>query len=137
MRRLSRLYPRRWRKRYGAEFEALIEELPATPGNLLDVAFGAVRAHLAESRRYAATVLFFGMLFLITQMAQLLVLMLVSVVMTPPGHFPVFDLRIGRLDFYHADHQGRSFGVGLGAGSALLSVLLALGGAAYRARLAR
>lgn len=137
MRHISRLYPRRWRRRYGTEFEALIEELPTTPGNLVDVAAGAFRAHLAEWRRYAEGLAFLVTTFLIAQMVQLMVLMLVSALLTTPGHFPIFDLRIGSLDFYNAWHHDLSFGLGLGPGTALVSALLALTTLVCRARLAR
>jgi hypothetical protein len=43
---LSALYPRRWRERYGAEFEALLEEHGISPLTLLDVAMSALVAHL-------------------------------------------------------------------------------------------
>jgi len=140
MRHLSRLYPRRWRRRYGAEFEALIEELPTTPRNLLDVASGAFSAHLAEGRHYAAGLVLAVAIFLIAQLMQLIVLMLVMLVsglLTTPGHFPVFDLRIGSLDFYNAWQHDRSYGVGLGSGTALISALIASTSLVYRARLAR
>jgi hypothetical protein len=41
-RRLARLYPRRWRERYGSEFDALLEDMNLT---FLDV-FGVVRSAL-------------------------------------------------------------------------------------------
>jgi len=43
---LVRLYPRPWRARYGAEFEALLEESLGTPLDVLDVFLGALEAHL-------------------------------------------------------------------------------------------
>jgi hypothetical protein len=43
---LVRLYPRAWRERYGEEYLALLEELPASPRVLLDALFGAADAHL-------------------------------------------------------------------------------------------
>ena len=48
MRRLLWLYPRRWRRRYGAEMEALLEEMPPTPGNLLDLLRGAFDARVRD-----------------------------------------------------------------------------------------
>jgi hypothetical protein len=137
MRHLSRLYPKRWRRRYGAEFEALIEELPTTPSNLLDVASGAFHAHLAESWHYAKTLLVLVCLVLIVQMAQLLVVMGVSLALTTHGGFPTFDLRFGSLDFYYAWQHDQSFAVGLGPGSAMVSGLAGLIGIACRARFAR
>jgi hypothetical protein len=43
---LTRLYPLSWRNRYGAEFEALLEECLHSPLDVLDVIFGAFDAHL-------------------------------------------------------------------------------------------
>jgi hypothetical protein len=43
---LLRLYPRRWRERYGDEFLALLEQHPVTAAVALDVALGALDAHL-------------------------------------------------------------------------------------------
>ena len=39
------LYPRAWRRRYGDEFEALLEQRALTPAAALDVIRGAVDAH--------------------------------------------------------------------------------------------
>lgn len=44
-RTLLRLYPRAWRKCYGDEFAALLEETPLSLGNLADVLVGALDAH--------------------------------------------------------------------------------------------
>ncbi len=43
---LLRLYPARWRDRYGDEFEALLTERPLGPFDVADVLLGAVDAHL-------------------------------------------------------------------------------------------
>jgi hypothetical protein len=43
---LLRLYPRRWRERYGDEFLAMLEQQPVTASVVLDVALGALDAHL-------------------------------------------------------------------------------------------
>lgn len=45
MRFLLRLYPRRWRERYGDEVEALLDETPGEPRRTVDLARGAVDAH--------------------------------------------------------------------------------------------
>ena len=42
----SRLYPSRWRRRYGAEFDALLEDTRPTLKNALDVAWGALEMHM-------------------------------------------------------------------------------------------
>ncbi len=43
---LLRLYPARWRERYGEEFAAVLASQRASPGLVLDVLGGAVDAHL-------------------------------------------------------------------------------------------
>ena len=48
---LARLYPRAWRRRYGAEFAALLEQQSFTPGLVLDVARGALDAHRMARRQ--------------------------------------------------------------------------------------
>jgi hypothetical protein len=47
---LVRLYPPSWRARYGDEFEALLEECLHSPLDILDVALGALDAHLGITR---------------------------------------------------------------------------------------
>ena len=42
---LIRLYPRRWRERYGEEYEALLDAVPPSPRSIADVVRGAVVAH--------------------------------------------------------------------------------------------
>lgn len=46
MRWLLWLYPRRWRRRYRPEMEALLDEMPPTPRNVLDLLGGALDARL-------------------------------------------------------------------------------------------
>jgi ribosomal protein L37AE/L43A len=48
---LVRLYPGDWRRRYGAEFIALLERQPITPRSLLDVVRGALDAHRGAWRQ--------------------------------------------------------------------------------------
>jgi hypothetical protein len=43
---LVRCYPAKWRARYGAEFEALLEERPLGPLDLADILLGALDAQL-------------------------------------------------------------------------------------------
>lgn len=45
---LVHLYPARWRQRYGAEFSALIEDVPFSLSVLVDVCSNVLRAQLAE-----------------------------------------------------------------------------------------
>jgi hypothetical protein len=46
MKALLRLYPRRWRERYGEEFALVLRATPPGPGTVLDVVRGALDAHL-------------------------------------------------------------------------------------------
>ena len=46
MKMLLALYPGPWRRRYGAEFGAVLDEQRSSPGLLLDIVLGAVDAHL-------------------------------------------------------------------------------------------
>lgn len=48
---LVRLYPKAWRRRYGAEFAAVLSQRRLTPGEILDIALGALDAHERERRR--------------------------------------------------------------------------------------
>ena len=43
---LLRLYPARWRARYGPEFAAVLDERPLGPFDVADVVLGAIDAHL-------------------------------------------------------------------------------------------
>jgi hypothetical protein len=45
-----RLYPRSWRKRYGHEMEALLDDVPGAIGVGLDLALGAAAAYAAVIR---------------------------------------------------------------------------------------
>jgi hypothetical protein len=47
-RTLIRLYPRRWRERYGEEFEALVADRPLGARQVLDILFGALDARLVS-----------------------------------------------------------------------------------------
>lgn len=46
MKRILRLYPSAWRRRYGEELTDLLEELPATPSTTLDLLRGAATLHM-------------------------------------------------------------------------------------------
>jgi hypothetical protein len=50
------LYPLAWRRRYGAEMEALVEDSGASPRAVADLARGAVRAHLRPGSATVGTV---------------------------------------------------------------------------------
>ena len=45
---LARLYPSSWRKRYGAEYEALLEDVALKPLDSVDVTWGAMKMHLGS-----------------------------------------------------------------------------------------
>jgi hypothetical protein len=47
---LLRLYPRRWRQRYGEEFELFLRATPPGAGVVFDVVRGAVDAHVRGMR---------------------------------------------------------------------------------------
>jgi hypothetical protein len=72
---LVRLYPARWRARYGDELEALIEDSPASGWNLLNVLSGAIRMQLLSWTLWKAaailtvlgTVIGLGMSFALPQ----------------------------------------------------------------------
>ena len=49
-RRLTRLYPRAWRQRYGEEFEALLEAGPSDLRTLANSIFSAVHEHISPSQ---------------------------------------------------------------------------------------
>ena len=49
-RRLTRLYPFRWRLRYGDEFTAVLEEFPLTLSLLADIAYHAGIAQMDAGR---------------------------------------------------------------------------------------
>ncbi|MEJ7696441.1 MAG: hypothetical protein WKF78_07465 [Candidatus Limnocylindrales bacterium] len=48
---LIRLFPAGWRRRYGDEFEALLEERPLGPFDVADVVLAAIDAHLHRRGR--------------------------------------------------------------------------------------
>ena len=78
MKLLLRLYPRRWRARYGREFEALLNDSGMTPAQVLDVIGGALDARIPHG----------GM-----EMRRLL----------PWGVLAVCDVAIGWMNFHATD----------------------------------
>lgn len=46
MKRIVRLYPSAWRRRYGAELSDLLDEMPSTPATTLDLLRGAFTLHM-------------------------------------------------------------------------------------------
>ena len=53
---LARLYPLSWRTRYGAEYEALLEEASPRPRDAFDVFWGAIKMQMT-AQRFARIVL--------------------------------------------------------------------------------
>ena len=51
---LLRLFPRAWRERYGDEFLALVDDRSLGVTEIVDVALGALDAHLTSTTRAAA-----------------------------------------------------------------------------------
>jgi hypothetical protein len=49
----AKLYPRRWRQRYGAEFDALMEDVDADWRELANVMGGAQRLEIIEQAHIA------------------------------------------------------------------------------------
>ncbi|HEY1993438.1 MAG TPA: hypothetical protein VGG81_03470 [Edaphobacter sp.] len=47
---LTRLYPRRWRERYGAEFEAFLQTGPGGFGTWRNVIYSALHEHIAPTQ---------------------------------------------------------------------------------------
>ncbi len=48
---LVRLYPRRWRERYGDDFLATVGHGPVSPRHVVDILFGAIDAWLSREMR--------------------------------------------------------------------------------------
>ena len=48
LRFLARLYPSSWRRRYGAEFDALLEDATPSAGDAFDVFLGAVKMQMTK-----------------------------------------------------------------------------------------
>ncbi len=53
MRVLIRLYPKAWRDRYADELSALLDDRPPGPTDMLDLALGALDAHVHRSDQHA------------------------------------------------------------------------------------
>jgi hypothetical protein len=113
-RSLVQLYPRVWRERYGAEFEALLEVEPLRPSTLLDLACGAGLAHFHHPsgrgveavQPYPSSVLslvrkpsaFFPLIMSLCGLAMVVVfLLLVVVPQTPVPHDERLPARIFQL----------------------------------------
>ena len=45
----SRLFPASWRRRYGAEYEAIVEDLAPRPGDVVDVIWTAAKIHFSSA----------------------------------------------------------------------------------------
>jgi len=96
---LLRLYPRSWRKRYGAELEDLVDQTPGGIGVALDLVIGAAVAYrdvIAGNRVLAAAgACLHGMsVAVLVQAIGFVTLILVA----QPSEDPT-DLRFGPFDF--------------------------------------
>ena len=98
---LIRLYPARWRGRYGDEFEAVLDERPLGPFDVADILLGALDARLRlRGRRDAtsSTTRGFPMSLRIGGLAAIAFGVLVGVTIAgstgilPPGLEPAFQL---------------------------------------------
>jgi hypothetical protein len=100
-RSLVQLYPRVWRERYGAEFEALLEVEPLRPSTLLDLACGAGLAHfhhLSGRGVEAVPSAFFPLIMSLCGLAMVVVFLLFVVVpQTPVPHDERLPARIFQL----------------------------------------
>jgi hypothetical protein len=101
---IVRLYPVRWRCRYGAELEALLEDSSPDVRDVLDVVaagmeerlraeLGAVRAGLAPFLRWAVVAL----------LAQVELLVAVQLVAAVAGHALQLGLAAGGLVFFRLE----------------------------------
>ena len=77
MRLLARLYPSSWRKRYGAELDALLEDARPSARDAFDVFWGAVKMQMTTWR--------FGRIMLACSLVGILVAAAVSFAM--PSHY--------------------------------------------------
>ena len=110
---LVRLYPDRWRRRYEAEFRALLEEEPLTPGLLLDVIAGAFAARLApypiapETAMTARRLQTASALLAILLVLPSLVLLSAALVrgLQPVGHQPA-DAASAIVEWFASLHAG-------------------------------
>lgn len=130
------LYPRRWRRRYGDEFGALLEETRVTPLVALDVLCGAAGARWRQSWRPVASGLVALPFLVVTAgLAEFCLLLGGHLVAATLGHPLEFRFTIGPLDFFAA---GTPFWVRFGPGAAVLAVVAGLAGSLFEtARVAR
>ena len=65
IKQLARLYPSAWRERYGAEFDALLEDIAPSTRDAFDTFFGAIKMQIATRGFSGITVAcsLFGMVF--------------------------------------------------------------------------
>jgi hypothetical protein len=137
MRRLMLwLYPRRWRRRYGDEFGALLKEIRVTPRVVLDVLRGAAGARWRQSwRPVASGLVALPFLVLAAGLAEFCLLMGGQLVAATLGHPMEFRFAIGTLDFFAT---GQPFSITLGPGAFLLALVAGVAGSLFEtARVAR
>ena len=99
----ARLYPARWRERYGAEFSALLDDLEPGWKDFLNVIGGALRMQMAEWRSYAKTAGVLGAVGAVMAVAASFVAprkytstAVMRITSSPPGQ-PVSSGTLGRL----------------------------------------
>lgn len=80
---IARLYPPAWRRRYGAEFEALLEDATPSPRAAFDVLWGALKMQLTTWNS--------GRIMLATSIAGILVAVMISFV-APPHYLSLATL---------------------------------------------
>jgi hypothetical protein len=133
---ILRLYPRRWRRRYGDEFGALLKEIRVTPLVVLDVLRGAAGARWRQSwRPVASGLVALPFLVLAAGLAEFCLLMGGQLVAATLGHPLQFRFAIGSLDFFAA---GPPFWIAFGPGAFLLAPVAGLAGSLFEtARVAR
>ena len=133
-RALVRLYPARWRQRYGAELEALLEDCPMDLRFLFDTVGGGIseRARVAASAVGAMVAAFVGVT-VCAFLVQFIALLAVQLAATLLGRPLQFSVGVGPAQLWAA---GGPLWVGFGNGAALLAFatgLFAAGVAAGRA----
>jgi hypothetical protein len=133
---LLRLYPRRWRLRYGEELDAVIDQASLDLPALLDLAGAAARQRLrALLPPLLAGVATFGAASVALVLLQLEALMIAQVAASAAGHPLAFTAQVGPVLFWSTRpvHSPELFSGGWGAGAIGLTLLGAAVAAAVAA----
>lgn len=94
-----RLYPRSWRRRYGAELEGLVEDMPRRLGVSLDLLVGAAVAYRDVIRANRVLSAAGAYLHGICIAVLLQAIAFVSLVLAGQGSVDPTELRLGPIDF--------------------------------------